>query len=202
MARATWRFIGMAVLAGVVSGTVAATSADAQTEPAAARPAPVLAATATSAPTGAHVRGLRTGVYDAAKLIDDASRACPTVRGLVDALDRSDVVVLVEVRGGVSNGRAQMTMLNSRAGVRWLRVAVDGGHQWRQQAAFLAHELRHAVEVAGALDVQDPAGMGRLYGRIGYPLGGGHYETAAAVAAEGLALREAYSFVGQKKQQK
>jgi hypothetical protein len=60
----------------------------------------------------------------------------------------------------------------------------------RQQIAFLAHELRHAVEVAQAPDVRDVAGLLHLYERIGYSLGGGHFETASAVAAENEALRE------------
>ncbi len=145
---------------------------------------------------GTRVRGVKTGVYDAAKLIADAAHACPTVRGLLEALEQSDVVVLVEVRDGVSNGRAHLTMNGSRAGVRWLRLTVDAGHRWREQAAFLAHELRHAVEVAAAAEVQDVVSFGWLYERIGRPLAGGRFETDAAVVTENQALREAYTAGG------
>jgi hypothetical protein len=191
MAASAWRSRRIAV-AVVLAGGVAA-AAEARADQAAGQ-APVVAAVRT-APVlaGPHVRGVRTGVHDAAKFLADAADACPSIRGLVEALERTDVVVLVEMRNDVSNGRAHLTMNGSRAGVRWLRLTVDAGHPWHQRAAFLAHELRHAVEVAAAADVQDVASFGQLYERIGRMVGPGRFETDAAVAAENLALREAYA---------
>jgi len=181
-----------AVVFGVVAGLAAgASNAKAQ------NPEPARAVVATSAPAAltalAHVRPVKTGVYDAAKLLADAGQACPTVRAMLEALQATDVIVMIELRDRVQNGRAFTTMMGSRAGLRWLRVTVDAGQQWRQQAAFLAHELRHALEVAAAPEVRDVEGFRRLYERIGRPLGEGHFETDAAVAAENQALREAYA---------
>lgn len=140
-----------------------------------------------------HVRGIRDAVYDGARLLAESAEASRTVRRLVETLEQSDVVVFLEVRDRVSNGSALLTFVGCRSGVRWPRVAIDAGQQARQQIAFLAHELQHAVEVARAPEVQDIDGFRRLYERIGIPLGAGHFETEAAVAAENLALREAYS---------
>ena len=187
-----------AVMAVTVS--LPATAASARTtELAPEQAAPVIAASTAPAALRTHVRAVKTGIYDAGKLVADAERACPTVHVLLEAIERTDLLVMVEVRNATENGRAQTTMMGSRAGTRWLRVTVDAGRQWREQAAFLAHELRHVMEVAAAPDVQDAPGFGRLYERIGRPLGGGHYETDAAVAAEHQALKEAYAPAGRRK---
>lgn len=140
-----------------------------------------------------HVRGIRDAIYDGSRLLANSTEASPTVRRLLEVLEQSDVVVFVEVRDRLSNGRAQLTFVGYRGGVRWLRVAIDAGQQARQQVAFLAHELQHAVEVAHAPEVKDLDGFRRLYSRIGIPLDAGHFETEAAVAAENQALREAYA---------
>ncbi len=190
MAQAGWRkrLAGIAMV-GLAAGLGAAARVEAQARPAAGQ-AGVVPDADTAFP---HVRGVRTGVYDAGKLLADAGRACPTVRALLHTIEGTDVAVMVEVRDGLANGRAFTTMMGARAGVRWLRVTIDAGQQRRQQAAFLAHELRHVVEVAAAPEVLDVKGLQRFYERIGQPLGGGHFETEAAVAAEKQALREAYA---------
>ena len=155
-----------------------------------ARAQPVSGSGPGSATPATRVRGVRSGVHDGAQLLADASRACPFLQRLIDVLELSDVVVFVELRDDLPNGRAQLTFVASRAGVRWLRISIAAGLMWRQQAAFLAHELQHAVEVARAPEVQDVDGLRRLYERIGYPVGPGRFETTAAVAAENQALRD------------
>ena len=139
-----------------------------------------------------HVRGIKDAEYDGSRLLAESAAASATVRRLVETLDQSDVVVFVEMHDRLANGRAQTTFVNCRGGVRWLRIAIDAGQQARQQVAFLAHELQHAVEVARAPEVQNLDGFRRLYERIGIPLDAGHFETEAAVTAERQALREAY----------
>jgi hypothetical protein len=50
--------------------------------------------------------------------------------------------------------------------------------------AVIAHELQHAVEVAGDPGVVDDAGLVALYRRIGHNSAGGHsYDTDAARTA-------------------
>jgi hypothetical protein len=187
-------------LLGVLAIAVAESAAQARPDPdqgqaqSQGRTVPAAGAGTTTAAPVTHVRGVKAGVHDGAKLVADSTRTCPSIRRLVETLERTDVVVFVEVRNGVANGRAQLTMMASRAGVRWLRVTVDARQMWRQQAAFLAHELRHAVEVAQAPEVRDVAGFLHLYERIGYSVGGGRFETAAAVAAENEAMQELAGF--------
>jgi hypothetical protein len=184
------------VLVGVLTIAVAESAGQTRPDPdqgqaqSQGRTVPAAGAGTTTAAPVAHVRGVKAGVHDGAKLVADSTRTCPSIRRLLEALEGTDVIVFVEVRDGVANGRAQLTMMGSRAGVRWLRVTVDARHMWRQQVAFLAHELRHTVEVAMAPEVRDVAGFLHLYERIGYSVGGGRFETAAAVAAENEALRE------------
>jgi hypothetical protein len=158
-----------------------------------------------AAPTGvtlstsiAHVRGIRTGNQDGASLVEESSRICPTVRRLLDVLQQSDVLVLVEVRDRVLNRTGQLTFMGAANGVRWLRITIDGGNIALAQTAWLAHELQHAVEVAKAAEVKDVEGLRLLLQRIGTDLGGGQFETDAAVATGKQALREAYSASGRR----
>ena len=146
--------------------------------------------TAPQAASIVHVRGIKDSVYDGGRLLASAVDASPTVRQLVGELEQSTVVVFVELRDRLPNGRAQLTFVTARAGLRWLRISIDAAQPAIPQIAFLAHELRHAVEVAAAAEVQSLDEFRQLYERIGIPLGGGHFETAAAIAAGNQTLRE------------
>ncbi len=136
MGDAAWRN-GLAMVLGVVAGLAAGANRAAAQDPEQARTAPiVVAASAVAAPTTvAHIRPVKSGAYDAAKLLAQAGQVCPTVRALLVAVQQTDVVVMVEVRDKLENGRAFTTMMGSRAGLRWLRVTVDAGQQWRQPGA-------------------------------------------------------------------
>jgi hypothetical protein len=142
---------------------------------------------------------LRTGAYDGARLLAEAQETCPTVQRLLDVLQDADVMVMVEIRDGVLNRTGHLTFMGTQHGTRWLRITLEAGNRRLEQMAWLAHELRHAVEVAGAPDVQDMDGLGRFYARIGTNLGDGHFETDAAVNAGHQALEEAYQAAGRKK---
>ena len=182
MAKAAWR---QRVVVGVLAGALGAVAAHAQPANAGAPPP--------------HVRGLRHGVYDAARLLADAREASATVRQLLETLQETDVMVVVEIQDRVLNRTGHLTFVGTQHGTRWLRVTLEAGNRRPEQMAWLAHELRHAVEVAGAPEVQDLAGLGRLYARIGTNLGDGRYETDAAVESGHQALREVYEADGQGK---
>ncbi len=169
----------LAALVGVLAGEAQALAAQAEVEPAAA--------------TVARVRGLRAGRRDGAALVEAARTACPTVRLLLDALQHTDVIVLVEIGDRILNRTAHLTFQGGGNGTRYLRIQVDGGNLEVQQVAWLAHELQHAMEVAEATDVQDVKGLGRLFARIGTDLGNGQFETDAAVAVGKQALLEVYA---------
>ena len=64
-----------------------------------------------------------------------------------------------------------------------------------QLIAVIAHELRHAVEIAEAVDVVDRASLEALYGRIGTRRArckgrSACYETAAAAETTAIVFRE------------
>jgi hypothetical protein len=144
------------------------------------------------AASGVRVRGLRVGKRDAAALLEIARLACPTVQRLLDELQETDVIVLVEVRDGVLNGTGHLTFQGEGHGTRYLRITLDGGNRRPELAAWLAHELQHAVEVAAAAGVKNAEGLGRLFTRIGWRVADAQFETDAAVTAGKQALREAY----------
>ncbi len=173
--------------------TTEAESAAAQTPGEEARTVPAAAAVVVPAESVTRVRGLRVGRFDAARLIDIARTACPTVQRLLDTLQRTDVMVLVEVRDQVLNRTGHLRFVGAGNGTRWLRITIDGGNRQAEQAGWLAHELQHAVEVAAAPNVIDAEGLERLYTGIGTNMGDGQFETDAAVAAGKQALDEAYA---------
>lgn len=178
----------VAALAGVLVAAAAPGNLAATGEPAANVAVPA-----------SHVRGLRTGAYDGARLLAEAQDASPTVRRLLQVLQDADVMVMVEIRDGVLNRTGHLTFMGTQQGTRWLRITLEAGNRRLEQMAWLAHELRHAVEVAGAPDVQDVDSLGRLYTRIGTNLGDGHFETDAAVEAGHQALEEVYKAAARKK---
>ena len=119
----------------------------------------------------------------------------PTLRALVDRLERSDVVAYVrvdEMRDGLA-GRLQF--INASAGARYVLIRVVRIPTRSRQLALLAHELQHAVEVASAPHVVDVQTLTQEYERIGYAgrhrhEGARSFETAGAIAAGAQVLRE------------
>ena len=88
-----------------------------------------------------------------------------TFRSLVKAIEESDLVVYVETRPLKIPGRMQLLAATSVC--RHIRVSIQTPGLDDDLVAWLGHELTHAVEVAGAPDVRDQAGLRRLYQRIG-----------------------------------
>ena len=114
----------------------------------------------------------------------DAARRSPLVRALIDRLDQSDVVAYIRF------ARFTDPLLEGRVG--WLSQA--GGRLRPVQIATLAHELQHAVEIAGAPAVVDTRTLADHYGRIGmrtsHTQGLETFETRAAITMGALARRE------------
>lgn len=123
--------------------------------------------------------------------------ASPSFRALVAALETHHVVVHVVTGRPRIFGAVGATRLVGLAGGRlYLRVDLDARVALDERAAVLAHELRHALEIAeAAASTQDE--MRRLYERIGRHSGGTlyAYETAAAEAEGVQVLREIRAFV-------
>lgn len=106
-----------------------------------------------------------------------------TFADLVAALDISDVIVYVEINRKLPAAIAGRMLFAtaSQDGPRYLRVQIDGNGSTDVKIAALGHELRHALEVAGAPEVRTERGLARFYERVGVrgPLSDS-YDTVAA----------------------
>jgi hypothetical protein len=126
-------------------------------------------------------------------LLDEGLRLSPTLRALVARLHASNVVVYLQC-DGPAGADGRLTFVSSAGGYRY--VVVRMAHFPRaQQIAIMAHELRHAVEIADTPAIVDGPSLLREYRRIGYEsqassLPGVAFDTAAAVDAGRQVLRE------------
>jgi hypothetical protein len=128
------------------------------------------------------------------RLVHEGLRNSGTFRGLVARLEQSDVVVYFECDRAASPA-GRLTFVSAVAGIRYLHVRVSRLGSQAQQIALIAHELRHAVEIADAPDVVDVASLRAAYKRIGYVNHGAAtpgvaFDTDAAVRTGYQVLRE------------
>ena len=151
----------------------------------------LFAAAASSAmPVVSHVRSTDRALT--AHLADGCRRS-PTMRALVGRLDASDLFVYVEA--GRRLGGGYLLFAESTAYGRYARVIVDVDLDVPQLIAVIAHELRHATEIADAPEVIDRPSFQSFYERIGTrrthcSSGPACYETAAAEDAAATVFRE------------
>jgi hypothetical protein len=130
------------------------------------------------------------------RLLDQGRRTSPTFRALVQRLLDSDVVVYLwcdATRERVTDGR--LTLVSAAGGLRYVVVRLVPLTSPERQIAIMAHELRHAVEIADAPDVVDDASLHRAYRRIGFVSREPYarnlsYDSDAAIAAGVMVLRE------------
>lgn len=140
-----------------------------------------------------HVRYLDERIEEVANVAFAQSEA---FRELIDVLESSDVVVYVEqgrcVRGAI---RSCLRMMTSAGGIRYLRVTLDLRRSLAAEVSQLAHELRHATEIAGRPEVVNEKTLRALYAEIGF-LGcerifGECWETQAAIDSARLVQHQA-----------
>jgi hypothetical protein len=149
-----------------------------------------LAIPAPKAPT-THVRSTDARVL---ALIESGVTRSATFRGLVIMLDRSDVIVYVEPKQVRQQlGGYLRYGVVSQGGYRYLRVAVETHGSTRRLVSLLAHELRHAIEVAAAPEARDAEGLERIFSELAVKFGCGGttcYETQAAKDIEYIVNEE------------
>jgi hypothetical protein len=114
----------------------------------------------------------------------------PTFRQIVDRLEQSDVIVEIQCgqfAGSILAGRT--VLLAAQPTVRYLLVEIACPMTSVPALHIVAHELRHALEIADASWVVDGPTLAKLYQDIGYPSHGpttesyGQFETADALDA-------------------
>jgi hypothetical protein len=115
-----------------------------------------------------------------------------TFRDVVARIEASDTVVYIDEGTCVDARRGCLHVLPG-SGQRRLQVRVDSRQPLRSVVGQLAHELQHAVEIVGTVDVTDNESLKRLYEVIGFrgDRNGEIWETRQAQSIETLVLKEA-----------
>ena len=144
-----------------------------------------------SAALYAPTRHVRTANTDAGTALREGYHRSLTFASLVDRLQASDVVVYVSVVPQLPAPlRARSTMSAGTPYERYVWSEIARGVTPDETIALVAHELRHALEIADAEDVIDQTGMERLYRRIGTRSGPGMFETEDAIETEWRVKKE------------
>jgi len=124
-----------------------------------------LASAETPAGAAPHVRAESR---EARALVDELTDRSATVRGLIERLEGSNVIVYVRQRTLDDPGLDGRTgLLGASPTRRFLVVELACGRPYLTQLVTLAHELQHAVEIAEAPAVFDARTMAAHYERIG-----------------------------------
>jgi hypothetical protein len=129
-----------------------------------------------------------------AKWLAAAERQSPTVRGLVDRIERSDLIVYLEIRHDLAQGVAAcLTWMASTDSARFVRASLRPDLRQADAVSMIAHELQHVVEVIEHPDVRSNESLLDLYVRIGHPTAqsGKQWDTEAAIEAGTVARLEA-----------
>jgi len=103
-------------------------------------------------------------------LVREGYEGSATFRELVDTLQRSNVIVVVQP-GLCAHGRIRscLVSVNGSERDRHIRIIVDPQHTIRSGLiAAIAHELQHAVEIAEHPDVVDARGAIELYRQLAF----------------------------------
>jgi hypothetical protein len=131
------------------------------------------------------------------ELVALAIARSPTVREMIERIERSDVVVYIRHRsfpGSLLQG--QIGVLSRVAGRRYLIIEIACGRIWIEQISTLGHELYHALEIADHPSVVDAQSLAVFYERYGTRTSGHSagltYETAGARNTGFQVRREAF----------
>jgi hypothetical protein len=103
-------------------------------------------------------------------LVREGYERSPTFRELVDTLQQSNVIVLVQP-AACAGGRIRscLVAVEGSERERQIRIKVDPQHTTNDRLiAAVGHELQHAVEIAEHPDVINGPGALALYGRIAF----------------------------------
>ncbi|MEW5983186.1 MAG: hypothetical protein AB1806_12575 [Acidobacteriota bacterium] len=140
------------------------------------------------------VQRVRPRTAEAATLLRHAIRQSPTVARLVRALDGTDLIVYIET--GCLRVKAALRIATATPHARFIRITINTPELECRMIGELAHELQHALEIAGAPDVRDDATLRQYYEVKGIRTPEGGYCTLEARRVGALALYEVNSAAG------
>jgi hypothetical protein len=121
-------------------------------------------------PSSAISRNPRVRPYDsrAAKLLLEGMERSVTLRALADRLEQLDVIVYLEMQPALRKKLAgTLTWMAATPSNRYVRISLNPEITRDALIAALGHELQHAVEVAEAPWVVDPASLQAYYQKHG-----------------------------------
>jgi hypothetical protein len=147
-----------------------------------APPAAAAPAVSAQALLAHETRRVRSTTPRVTKLLAEGARRSRTFADLITRIHETDVIVYVEANFNLPIETSGRILWAATAGnQRYLRVQVRATLQGDHMIAVIAHELRHALEVAAEPSVVDEHGIAALYKRIGDgPHGPVGYDTKAA----------------------
>ena len=129
-------------------------------------------------------------------LVEESARRSPSIQALIDRLEATDVIVYVRMRlfnELALEGHVGM-LATTASGQRYLMIELACGRPEVTTMATLAHELFHALEIAGQPSIVDAQTLAAFYQRHGIETGGivgrWTFETEAAEQAGRQARRE------------
>ena len=141
---------------------------------------------------------LRAPDEKSAALLQAGNARSATFRRLTQVIERSDLVVYVQTHQ--LNLPGQLQFVSATPGGRYLRVSVRVPGLDNDLVPWLAHELWHAVEVAGAPEIKDGVSLVRYYERLhgGFRAGGTakmvRMETVQAQKSRTMVFSELHGF--------
>jgi hypothetical protein len=120
---------------------------------------------AASSRENAHVRPVHP---ELAKLIEEGAAQSATLRSLIEQLQRTDVVALIEfdnlnLPSDLAGGLRFITKAGS---LRLLRVSIRRTLSRRLMLVTIGHELQHALEIAAAPQVVDEESLHAFYRKL------------------------------------
>lgn len=98
----------------------------------------------------------------------EGARRSPTFADLLAALDRSDVIVYVELSHDLRPNTDGRTMLVTRdAAYRYVRIQVRALMSPDVTISLIGHELQHALEIASTAWIRNDKDLRQFYERAG-----------------------------------
>jgi hypothetical protein len=127
----------------------------------------------------------------AAAVLAEGQRRSPTVRSLLAAIDRSDLIVYVRTRFPADPGETEF--LSRTPAARYLRISMNVTETETRLVPVLGHELRHAVEIASDPTIVSASALESFYRSSGDATADNGYCTDAARQVTGIVREEMLS---------
>jgi hypothetical protein len=118
---------------------------------------------------------------EGARLVADGIAHSPTFRRLIDHLERSNVIVYIDLRPDMPLHRGGALRFLARSATdHFVKIHLNRVFSSKTLVALLGHELQHAVEIADAGGIDSAADLRSLYRRLGEKTGVDQFDTLAA----------------------